>query len=106
MLPKPAHGVGVCRADDLHPGGQGATDVRAGEVEPVGQAVHLQRDAGLERNLEDVVEIERVLRAVVEDPAERMREARGRRCRRCMSHGLDDARRQLGGAVLAGRRGG
>ena len=73
--------------------------MRAGEVEPVGQAVHLDRDARLERDLEDAVEVERVLGAVVEDPPLRMREtARGR-----MAHRLDDpVRDRLARRALAG----
>ena len=31
--------------------------MRAGEVEPVGEAVHLNRDARLQRDLEDAVEV-------------------------------------------------
>ena len=45
------------------------------QVEAVGQAVHLQRDAGLERDLEDLVEVERVLGPVVEDPPLRVAQA-------------------------------
>ena len=46
----------------------------AAEIEPVGQPVYLQRDSGLECDLEDLIEIERVLRAVVDDPPLRVAE--------------------------------
>ena len=36
------------------------SDVGAGKIEPVGQAVHLERDAGLGRDGEDLVQVERI----------------------------------------------
>ena len=57
------------------------------EVEPVGQAVHLHGNSGLERHLEDAVEIERVLGPVIQDPALRVGETRRRR----VLHGLEHA---------------
>ena len=65
--------------------------VLVAEVEPGGEPVHLERDAGLERDLEHPLEVERVRRPVVDQPAGRMAEARRRR----MAHRLHDARRQL-----------
>ena len=87
MLPEPAHRVGVGRADDRDARRERLAHVRAGEVEPVREAVHLERDARLERDLEDPLQVERVLGPVVEDPALRMGEARRRR----VAHRLDDA---------------
>ena len=77
-VPEPAHRVRVGRADDLHARRERFAHVARGEIEPVRQAVHLQRDAGLERDLEDPLQVERVLGPVVEDPALRMREAAAR----------------------------
>ena len=66
------------------------THVRSGEDEPVREAVHLDRHAGLERDLEDAVEVERVLRPVVEDPPLRVREARCCRMPHRLEHALGD----------------
>ena len=44
-------------------GAQRLADVRPAEVEARGQAVDLDRDALLERDLEHALEVERVLRA-------------------------------------------
>ena len=54
------------------------------------QAVRLDRDPGLERDLEDGVEVERVGRPVVDDAPVRVAQARGRR----MAHRLDHALRE------------
>ena len=56
------------------------------EVEPVREAVYFQGNAGLQRDLEDPLQIERVLRPVVEDPPLWVREARRGR----MAHRLQD----------------
>ena len=72
---EPAHRVRVGRADDPHAGAQRVADVLAAQVEPVGQAVDLERDALLERDLEHALEVERVLRPAVDEPARRMAEA-------------------------------
>ena len=63
----------------------------AREVEPVGEAVDLERDAGLERDLDRPLEVERVLGPVPDQPAGRVAEA----AHGGMPHRLDDARRQL-----------
>ena len=65
----------VGRADDLHAGAQRVANVLAAEVEPVGQAVDLERHAFLARDLVDPLEVERVLRPAVDDPALRVAEA-------------------------------
>jgi hypothetical protein len=53
--------VSVGRADDPHSGAQSVADVLAAEVEPGREAVDLERDILLERELEDTLEVERVL---------------------------------------------
>ena len=63
----------------------------AAQVEPVRQAVHLHRDAPLQRDLEDRVEVECVLGAVPDEPALRMAQAAHRR----VAHRLRHLRRQL-----------
>ena len=60
------------------------------QVEPVGQAVHLERDAGLERDLDHALQVERVRRPVPDQPAGRMAEAAHRR----MPHRLGHLARQ------------
>src|SRR4051794_36234575 len=64
-VPEPAHGMGVGGADDLHAGSKGVADVLAAKVEPVGEAVDLERDPFLERDLKDALEVESVLRPPV-----------------------------------------
>ena len=61
MFPSPRDRVGVGRADDLDAGRERLADVLAAQVEPVRQAVDLERDALLERDLERALEVERVL---------------------------------------------
>ena len=68
------------------------TDVGRREVQPVGQAVHLDRDALIRRNREHLVQVERILGTVVEDPPLRMAE----RADRGMAHRLRDHARELG----------
>ena len=58
----------VGRADDLTPAAQRVADVLAAQVEPVGQPVDLERDALLERDLVDALEVDRVLGAAVDQP--------------------------------------
>ena len=65
-VPEPAHRVRVGRADDLHAGSQRVADVLAAEVEAVGEAVDLERDPFLERDLEHALEVEGVLRPPVD----------------------------------------
>ena len=60
---------------DRDAGLDGEANVGAGEVEPVGQPVHLERDAVAERHLDHPLEIECVRRPVVEDAALRLGEA-------------------------------
>ena len=75
MFPSPRTEWASVEQTICTPAASASRTCRAAEVEPVGQAVHLQRDAGLERDLEDPLQVERVLRPVVEDPALRVREA-------------------------------
>ena len=58
----------------------------AREVEAVWKAVRLQGDPGLQRDLEDGLEVEGVRRPVVDDPALRMAEARDRRVAHRLRH--------------------
>ena len=83
--------MGVGRDDDRDARVDGEADVGPGEIEPVGEAVHLERDAVLERDLEDRLEVEGVRRPVVDDPALRVAEAAHGR----MAHRLRDLRREL-----------
>ena len=55
-VPEPARRVRVGRADDLHAGIDRLAHLLVAEVEPVGQAVRLDRDALLERHLERALE--------------------------------------------------
>jgi hypothetical protein len=61
--------VRVGGADDLHAGAECVAHVLAPEVEAVGEAVDLQCDAVLERELVDALEIDGVLRAAVDQAA-------------------------------------
>ena len=61
------------------------------QVEPIGQPVHLEGDAGLERDLVDPVEVERVLGPMSDQPPCRMAEA----AHRGMTHRLGHSRGQL-----------
>ena len=72
---EPAHRVRVGRADDLYARPQRVADVLAAEVEPVGQAVDLEGDAQLEREAEQALQVDGVLRPAVDDPARRVAEA-------------------------------
>ena len=95
MLPRPRTEWASVEQTIGTPASTRSPHVLAEQVEPVGQAVHLERDARLERDLEDRVEVERVRRPVVEEPARRVREAaRGR-----MAHRLDDPRRSAARAA-------
>jgi len=67
--------VRIGRADDLQAGFQRVADVLAAQVESIGQAVDLERDPFLERDVENALEVERVLRPAVDEPALGMAEA-------------------------------
>ena len=56
--------IGIARS-------QRAPHVLAAEVEARSQSVHLERDALLERDSVDVIEVEGVLRAAADQPARR-----------------------------------
>jgi len=66
-VPEPPHRVGVRRGDELYAGLDRAPRVFPREVEPVGEAVDLERDAVLEGDGEHLVQIERVRWTVVDD---------------------------------------
>ena len=86
MFPSPRTECASVEQTIFTPAASASRTWPADEVEPVRQAVHLQRDARLERDLEDPLQVERVLGPVVEDPPLRVREARRSR----MAHRLDD----------------
>ena len=56
----------VGRADDPTPAASASRTCSPLQVEPVRQAVDLERDAVLERDLEDALEVERVLGAAAD----------------------------------------
>ena len=66
MFSSPRDRVRVGRADDLDAGAQRVADVLAAQIEPEREAVDLERDPLLERDLEDPVEVERVLGPAVD----------------------------------------
>ena len=68
---EPARRVGVRGDDDRDARLDRLTDVLVLQVEPVGEAVRLECGAGLERDLEGGVEVERVRRAPVDQPSGR-----------------------------------
>ena len=72
---EPAHRVRVGRADDLDARTQRIAHVLAAEVQSIGQAVHLQGDAQLEREAEQPLQVDGVLRPAIDDPAGRVAEA-------------------------------
>ena len=63
MLPRPSVECASVEQTIRTPARERLADVLAAEVEPGGEAVDLERDAVLERDLEDALEVERVLRA-------------------------------------------
>src|SRR5262249_20842811 len=72
---------------ELDSGSESLDDVRRREIEPIGEPVDLDRDAGLLRHAEDLGEVERVLGPAVEGTPRRMGEgARRRRARRLDGH--------------------
>ena len=84
MLSSPAM---ECASVETTSGTPASTARRAcspGEIEPVGEAVDLERHAGFERDLDHPLEVERVRRPEVDDPAFRMAQATDRR----MAHRL------------------
>ena len=90
MFPSPRVECASVEQTIFTPGRERVAHVAGGEIEPVREPVHLDRHARLQRDLEDLLEIERVLRPVVEDPALRVREtARSR-----MAHRLEHALRE------------
>ena len=74
MCPSPRR-VRIRRADDLHPAAQRVADVLAAEVQAGREAVDLERDAALDRERVDAVQVQRVLRAAGDEPARRMAQA-------------------------------
>ena len=56
------------------PAASASSDVGGGEVEAVRQAVDLERDSGLGRHAEHLVEVDGVLRSVAEDAPFRVAE--------------------------------
>ena len=98
---EPLHRVRVGRADDRDAGLDGEPHLLVPQVEPVGEPVHLERDAGLERDLDRPLEVERVRRPVAEDPPARMAEAADGRDGASPRSRARSARR----AARAGRRG-
>ena len=75
MLPSPRTECASVEQTIGTPAAQRVADVLAAEVEPGGEAVDLERDAVLERDLEHALEVERVLRPAVDEPARRVAEA-------------------------------
>ena len=89
----------VGRADHRDTGLDGEAHLFVPQVEPVREPVRLERDAGLERDLDRALQIERVRRPVIEDPPSRMAETADGG----MAHRLRHARGQLRrGRALAG----
>ena len=72
---EPARRVGVGRADDRDAGLPREADVLVAQVEPGRQPVHLDRAALLGEPGEDGLEVDRVRRAVVDQPPGRVAEA-------------------------------
>src|SRR4051794_6532451 len=70
-----AHGVRVGRADDPYTRAQRFAYVLPAQVQPGGESVDLDRDAMFARDLEDALEVERVLRAAADDAAQGMAQA-------------------------------
>ena len=101
-VPEAADRVGVGRDDDRNAGVAGEAHVLAGEVEPVGKSVHLERDSGLERDLDHALEVERVRRAVPDQPPGRVAQRTRRRDGASPPSPAPSARRGL----AAGPRGG
>ena len=66
MFASPRGRVRVRRADERDPGPHGVADVLGAQVEAEREPVDLQRDVVLERDLEDPVEVERVLGPAVD----------------------------------------
>ena len=73
---EPARRVGVGRADDRDAGLPRETDVLVAQVEPGRQPVHLDRAALLGEPGEDDLEVDRVRRAMVDQPPGRVAEGR------------------------------
>src|SRR4029453_1966403 len=65
----------VVRATKRPPRAQRLADVLAAEVETGGEAVDLERHAGLPGDLEHALEVEGVLGAAVDEPARRVGQA-------------------------------
>src|SRR5215831_14556262 len=63
-VPEPARRVGVGGADDRNACFDREAHVRVAQVEPVREAVHLDRLPFLERDLERALEVKRVLPAM------------------------------------------
>ena len=70
-----ANRVGIGRDNDLDARLDRPAHVLAAEVQPVREPVHLERDARFERHPEHLVQVERILRPVVDDPPLRVAQA-------------------------------
>src|SRR5205807_10637512 len=64
--------MSVGRRGEQDAGGQRVANELRAEVDPVGQAVRLDRRPGLDANLEQPLEIDRVRRAVLDDASLRV----------------------------------
>ena len=69
MLPSPRTEWASVEQTTWTPASMASRDVVARQIEAVGQAVDLERDARLERDLDRALEIERVLRPVSDQAA-------------------------------------
>ena len=78
-------------AYDRDAGGEGCGDVAAAQVEPGGEPVDLERDAGFAGGLERALEVEGVLGPVTDQPSGGMAEAAHGR----MGHRVRDTSREL-----------
>src|SRR3954454_7601794 len=80
--------MGVSRADDLHTGLKRVAHGLAAKVEPIGQPVDLERNALLAGDLEHALQVERILRPPVDQPALRMAETAHVRIEQRLLHPL------------------
>ena len=98
MFASPAGRVRVRRADERDPGADGVSDVFGAQVEANRQPVDLDGDVVLERDLEDSVEVERVLGPAVDVAPGGMAEAADVRVAERLEHAVGHL---AGGHALA-----